>query len=190
MTASIDLVVIGCSAGGLHALQVVLAGLSAALPAGVVIVSHTASSDVKMLCDLLARHSPLPVVEATERCRVQPGVVHVAPSGYHLLINKNYCFELSMDGKVCFVRPSIDVLFDSAADAGAHRVAGVILTGANHDGAAGLKRIRQAGGIGIVQDIQEAEVPTMPRSALELAGADHCSPLAGIPLIINRICLP
>ena len=184
-----EMVAIGCSAGGLSALQVVLGGLAPNLHAVVVIVSHTASSDVQMMCDLLARYSPLPVVEATERCALRSGVVHVAPSGYHLLIGKDRRFELSLDPKVCFVRPSIDVLFESAADVYGDRLAGVILTGANHDGAQGLQRIRRLGGLGIVQDPAEAEAPVMPQTALELAGADYCLPLAQIALQINRICL-
>ncbi len=181
-------VAIGCSAGGLRALQVVLGGLASDLPAAVVIASPPASSDVQMMCDLLARHSPLQVIEAAERCELRPGVVHVAPSGYHLLIGKDCRFALSVDPKVCFVRPSIDVLFESAADVYGERLAGVILTGANHDGALGLQRIRRLGGLGIVQDPAEAEVPFMPRAALELAGADYCLPLAQIALQINRIC--
>lgn len=184
-----ELVAIGCSAGGLYALQVVLGGLAPNLPAAVVIVNHTGSSDVQMICDLLAPYSHLPVVEATERCELRSGVVHVAPSGYHLLIGKDRHFELSLDPKVCFVRPSIDVLFESAADVYGSNLVGVILTGANHDGAQGLQRIRRLGGIGIVQDPTEAQAPVMPQTALELAGADHCLPLARIALQINRLCL-
>lgn len=185
---TVQLVAIGCSAGGLHALQVLLAGLDPGLRAAVVIVSHTASSDVQMMCDLLARHSPLPVIEATERCQARSGVVHVAPSGYHLHIGMAHRFELSLDPKVCFVRPSIDVFFESAADVYRARLAGVVLTGANHDGAQGLQRIRHLGGLAIVQDPAEAEVSVMPRTALEVAGADYCLPLAHIASQINRLC--
>lgn len=185
-----ELIVIGCSAGGLHALQVVLGGLDPRLPAPVVIVTHTASNEVDLICDLLRRHTALPVIEATERCAPAAGVVHIAPSGYHLLINDEGRFELSIDAKVCFVRPSIDVLFSSAAFASNGQLIGVVMTGANQDGAEGLLAVRRAGGLAIVQDPAEAEVPVMPQACLDLSGADHCLRLADIAPLINRIFHP
>ena len=182
-----ELIVIGCSAGGLQAMQVVLGGLHAQLPVPVVIVTHTASNDVALICDLLRRHTVLNVVEATERCAPAPGVVHIAPSGYHLLISNDGRFELSVDAKVCFVRPSIDVLFSSAAFASSGQLIGVVMTGANHDGAEGLLAVRRAGGLAIVQDPANAEVPAMPQACLDLSGADHCLPLEDIAPLINRI---
>lgn len=184
------LIVIGCSAGGLHALQIVLGGLNPQLPVPVVVVTHTASADVTLLCDLLRRHTRLPVIEAAERCAPVAGTVHIAPSGYHLLISREGRFELSVDAKVCFVRPSIDVMFVSAASTCGSRLIGVVMTGANHDGADGLAAIRHAGGLAIIQDPAEAEVPVMPQASLDVAGADHCLRLAAIAPLINRICLP
>lgn len=185
---ALDAVVAGCSAGGLKALHVLLAGLDANLPVPVIVVAHTGSEDIGTLCDLLSRSSPLPVIEALERHLPRPGCVYLAPTGYHLYLEQDGRFALSIDAKVCHVRPSIDVLFESAADAYGNGLAAVVLTGANEDGAAGLKAVRARGGIGIVQDPQDAEVPAMPAAALALAGADYCIPLNEIGPLINRLC--
>ena len=181
-------VVMGCSAGGLKALGVLLAGLVPSLRAPVILVCHTASDDVELLCQLLQRHCALPVREARERHMPEAGVVYVAPSDYHLYLESSGDFALSVDAKVSYCRPSIDVLFESAADHYGKMLVGVVLTGANSDGARGLTAIRQAGGLALVQSPQEAEVATMPEAALALAGADHVAPLAEIAALINRVC--
>ncbi len=183
-------VVLGCSAGGLAALETVLAQLDPALPQALIVCCHTGSSDVGLFCELLALHSALPVAEAAERHPARGGVVHVAPSGYHLLLETDHRFSLSIDPKVCYSRPAIDVLFASAAAAYRERLVGVLMTGANHDGASGLAEIRRRGGIAVVQDPQDAEAPSMPQAALDLAGADHCLPLQQIGPLLNRLCLP
>ena len=183
-------IVIGCSAGGLTALESMFAALDPALPQAIVACCHTGSSTVDLLCELLGDHARAPVVEAREREPLQGGVIHIAPSGYHLLVEANRRFSLSVDERVSFARPSIDVLFDSAAEAYGDTLIGIVLTGANRDGAEGLSRIRRLGGLAIVQDPAEAEVPAMPQAALDLAGADHCLPLAAIAPLLNRLCLP
>lgn len=183
-------IVIGCSAGGLTALEKLFAGLNPALPQPIAVCCHTGSSTVDLLCELLGEHANLPVVEAREREPLKGGVIHVAPSGYHLLVETSHQFSLSVDARVSFARPSIDVLFDSAAEAYRDALIGVVLTGANGDGAEGLKQIRGYGGLAIVQDPTDAEVPTMPQAALDIAGADHCLPLAAIAPLLNRLCLP
>lgn len=182
-----QLVVVGCSAGGLRALHTLFSGLDAAFPLPVVAVCHTGSDDVSLLCELLARSSTLPVHEAGERSVPQRGQVYIAPSGYHLLLGGDGRFALSIDARVGYARPSIDVLFESAAQSCQGRLAGVVLTGANSDGAEGLRQIRQRGGIGIVQQPGDAESPAMPAAALEIAGADHCLPLDGIAPLLNRL---
>lgn len=182
-------IAIGCSAGGLTALEVLLGGLDPGILPTVLVCCHTGSSDVELLCELLARHTRLPVVEATEREAARSGVVHVAPSGYHLLVEHDERFSLSVDPKVNFSRPSIDVLFASAADAYRDALIGIVMTGANQDGAHGLAEIRRHGGLSIVQDPADAEVSTMPQAALDIAGADHCIPLAAIAPLLNRLCL-
>ena len=184
-------VVIGCSAGGVHALRVMLGGLNHQLPVPVIIVCHTASEDdTSMLAEVLRHHTRLPVVEAEERHLPQPGVIHLAPAGYHLLIEADGCFGLSVDERVCYCRPAIDVLFETAAAYYRQQLIGVVLTGANDDGAQGLKAIRQQQGKGIVQQPQDAEAPAMPEAALRIAGADHVVALGDIAALINRYCLP
>lgn len=143
-----------------------------------------------MLAEVLHHRSRLPVVEAEERHAPQPGVIHLAPAGYHLLIEADGCFGLSVDERVCFCRPAIDVLFETAAQYYRQRLIGVVLTGANEDGAAGLRAIRDRRGKAIVQQPQEAEAPTMPEAALRVAGADHIAVLQDIAPLINRYCLP
>ena len=171
-------------------MDLLLAGLDPALPASVILVCHTGAADVSLLCELLARNSALPVEEAREREWPRAGVVHVAPSGYHLHVERSRRFALSVDPKVCYCRPAIDVLFESAAPCWRRQLIGVVLTGANEDGARGLKAVREHGGIGIVQLPAEAEVATMPEAALRVAGADHVLPLAQIAVVINQLCLP
>ncbi|MEP9375724.1 chemotaxis protein CheB [Aquabacter sp. CN5-332] len=183
-------VVIGASAGGPLALKILIAQLDADLHAAVVIVNHVGSEGPDMLADMLAHGARVPVVTARERTPVLPGVIHVAPRGYHLLIERDRRFALSIDEKVGFSRPSIDVLFRSAAEAYGPELAGVVLTGASADGAEGLRAIRQRGGLAFVQDPEEAETPTMPAAALKLAGADFCGSLAAIADCINKLDRP
>lgn len=184
-------VVIGCSTGGLQALSTVLSGLRADLPVPVIVLCHRGQDDdSSLLVELLARQSPLLVREAEERQPVTPGIVHLAPSGYHLLIEADRRFMLSTDIRVRFVRPSVDVLFASAADVYAESLLAVVLTGANDDGADGLARVRQRGGYALVQDPGEAEAPQMPLAALTRAGADQVLMLSAIALRINECCCP
>jgi two-component system chemotaxis response regulator CheB len=184
-----EAIVIGCSLGGLRALKVLLGGLDSQLPVPVLLCSHTGNSEVDTFCSLLANHCALPVEEARERMPAAPGVVHVAPGGYHLLIESDKHFALSVDDVVRFSRPSIDVLFDAAAEVYRDRLIGVVLTGANADGAEGLAQIRSLGGTSIVQLPADAEAPEMPQAALDIAGADHCLPLHQIAPLLNRLCL-
>lgn len=183
-------VVMGCSAGGMSALRTVLGGLDKSFPRPVVVVCHTGSEDITTFCELLETTSALPVREARERQSVTTGVVHVAPSGYHLLLEGDGCFSLSVDERVSFARPAIDVLFESAASACGSDLIGVVMTGANYDGAAGLRTIRRRGGLAIVQTPADAHAPSMPQAALDVAGADYCVPLGEIASVLNRLCLP
>lgn len=181
-------IVIGCSAGGMRALKQVLAGLRADLGVPVLAVCHTGSEDVTTLCELIGASSTMPVREACERHHARDNTVYVAPGGYHLLVERGGRLALSVDERVSFARPAIDVLFESAADAYGGELVGVVMTGANHDGAHGLLRIRQRRGIAIVQEPLDAEAPAMPQAALDLAGADHCVPLRDIAPLLNRLC--
>lgn len=178
-------VVVGASAGGPAAVGRLLEGLAPDLDLAVVVVNHVGAEGPDLLPAILGRSSGLPVVLAQERRVVLPGVVHVAPSGYHLEIGRDRKFSLSVDPRVCYSRPAIDVLFASAAEAFGDALAGVVLTGASSDGADGLKRIRELGGLAFVQAPLEAEVDIMPRAALERAGADLCAPLAVLAQALN-----
>jgi two-component system chemotaxis response regulator CheB len=190
MSQAPQAVVMGCSAGGMNALRIVLAGLRAGLAVPVVVVCHTGSDDVTTFCELIGAGCALPVREARERETAVPGVVHVAPSGYHLLLERDGRFSLSVDERVAFARPAIDVLFETAAAAFDGRLVGVVMTGANNDGAAGLRQIRLRGGIAVVQDPEDAYAAAMPRAALQTAGADHCLALDAIAPLLNRLCTP
>lgn len=190
MAESPQAVVVGCSAGGVHALGVLLSGISPQLPVPVVIVCHTGSEDVEMLCDVLALKSSLPVQEAAERQAPAAGRVYIAPAGYHLLLEAHGHFALSVDARVCYSRPSIDVLFEAAARYYRQRLVGVVLTGANDDGAVGLKAIREQGGFALVQEPGTCVASAMPEAALRIAGADAVLPLTELAPFLNRLCSP
>lgn len=182
-----DLVAIGASWGGLHAIRTVLEGLPRELPAAVVVAQHRSGGD-DVLADLLARTSALPVRDADDKDALEPGRVLVAPAGYHLLVEDG-SVALSTDAPVAFSRPSIDVLLQSAAEARGDRVVGVILTGANADGAEGLAAIRRHGGLAIVQDPETAERPEMPRAALRACPDAQVRRLEDIGPELSRICV-
>ncbi|HEX2080392.1 MAG TPA: chemotaxis protein CheB [Longimicrobium sp.] len=164
------LVVVGASAGGLHALRTIVAALPADFELPVVIVQHRAKES-ELLCELLQECSGLPVAEVNDKQEIVPGV-WVGPPDYHLLLDDGF-FSLTTDEPVRYSRPSIDVTFESAADVYGMDVIGVVLTGANADGSRGLRRIADAGGHAVVQDPETAEVRVMPRSALK-AVPDAC----------------
>lgn len=179
--SAIDAAVIGCSAGGLQALQQILRPLPADLNIAIVIVSHVAPDGTYLLPHLLGRDCSLPVSEAEEREPVLPGRVYVAPPNYHLLIEPDVTFALSVDARVCNVRPAVDVLFTSAAETYRQRLAGLVLTGANADGAAGLKSIADAGGVCLVQDPETAVAEAMPKAAIASVAGAQVLPLHAIP---------
>jgi len=180
-------VVVGCSAGGLDALRRLLAPLPATFPLPIVVVAHTAADGGGMLPSLLDAITPLPVVEAGDKMVAEPGRVHIAPAGYHLLLEAEETFSLSVDDKVRNVRPAIDVLFDSAADVWMDGTIGIILTGANNDGTAGLRAIKEVGGVGIAEDPDQAFADTMPRAAITAGLIDHVVPLDAIAATLTAL---
>lgn len=186
-----DLIVIGASWGGLNAVGEILSALPAETDAAVVVAQHRASDAARGgLAGLLAHRAHLPVEDANDKTAIEPGNVYLAPPNYHLLVQPGY-FSLSTDDLVHFARPSIDVLFESAADAYRERLVGVILTGANADGAAGLARIKRAGGVAVVQDPLTAERKEMPDAAIAATAADAILPLAEIgPFLYGLLCEP
>ena len=179
-----ELVVIGASLGGLQALETLLAGLPQAFPLPVVVVQHR-HKDSSDLVALLQRYSLLPVSEVEDKEEIRPGRVYLAPADYHLLIEASH-FALSLEAPVEYARPSIDVLFESAAEAYAERVIGIILTGASQDGAQGLAKIKASGGLTVVQSPATAEGQTMPAAAIAATQVDQILPLSEIALFLSQ----
>ena len=165
-----EIVVVGTSWGGLSALRELIAGLPAAFALPLIVVQHRHKQSDHLLTTLLQDRTPLCVCEVEDKAPIAPGNVYVAPADYHLLIERGY-FSLSTDDPVRFSRPSIDVTFQSAADTYGSHAVGVVLTGANADGANGLKRIFDRGGLAFVQLPATAESPTMPAAALKTVPA-------------------
>ncbi len=165
-------VVVGVSAGGLDALKVLLPSIPGDFILPVVIVQHIHPQQDRFFIEYLSRSCLRPVREAEEKEAVAPGVIYFAPANYHLLIEPDRTFSLSIDRKVNFSRPSIDVLFESAAEAYGSGLIGVLLTGASTDGAMGLRRIKERGGMAIVQDPSTAEFPAMPLAAINETQVD------------------
>jgi two-component system chemotaxis response regulator CheB len=186
----VDAIVIGASAGGVEALSVLLPALPADLRAPLFIVVHLPRERPSLLAEIFTRKCALKVMEAEDKMRVEPGTVYFAPSDYHLLLDEGPQLALSIDELVHFSRPSIDVLFESAADIYAERLMGIILTGANDDGTAGLAAIHRAGGVTIVQEPESAQVPLMALSALKRTPADFVLPLAEIAVLLQALASP
>lgn len=183
----IDAVVIGASAGGLAALSVLVSGLPASFRLPLLMVQHVPASGPTQLAEIFQRKTNLKVKEADDKEPVCGATLYFAAPGYHLLVEADLTLSLSQDDAMHFSRPSIDVLFESAADAWGERVAGILLTGANEDGAAGLEAIKRAGGTTVVQDPGEAEVKTMPLAALQRFAPDYILPLRDIHRLLREL---
>lgn len=173
------LIVVGGSAGGLEAIEEMMRPLPSDFPVPIVVVLHLRNGPSK---DYLAyfHRLKLKVCEAEEKTLPQPGCFYVAPPGYHLLLERDGSFALSIDELVNWARPSIDVFFESAADAIGNRIAGIIVSGANDDGATGLAAIKAVGGVCLVQDPEEAEIGMMPKAAMERASVQKTMKIAEI----------
>lgn len=184
MSDDFAIVALGCSWGGLGALSAVLEGLPADLDAAVVIVQHRMHRPSE-LAAILGGHTRWQVCEADDKEGLSPGRVFLAPPGYHLLVDGDH-FALSTEGPVRYSRPSVDVLFESLAGAYGPRVIGVVLTGANDDGADGLAAVADAGGVAIVQDPATAERSEMPEAALARVPDALVVPLARIGATVTR----
>lgn len=181
------LIVIGCSLGGMHALTTILSELPATFPVPIAVVQHRYRTSNEGLPAYFRRHSQLNVVDADDKEWIRPGNVYLAPANYHLLVEEGE-FSLSVDEAVAYSRPSVDVLFESAADAYHQALIGVILTGANADGARGVVRIKQNGGLVIVQDPATAEAPEMPLAAIASTTVDRILPLDRIGPLLVELC--
>lgn len=172
LRARIDGVVIGASAGGIEALSELLPALPVGFRPSLFVVLHLPREQPSMLVQIFEKRCALPVREAEDKEPAEPGTVYFCPPDYHMLLERNRRIALSADEPVHFSRPSIDVLFESAADVYGERLLGIILSGGNEDGAAGLHAVRLAGGITVVQRPDSAKVPIMVVSALRRSPAD------------------
>lgn len=186
-SARICTVVIGSSAGGIAALLQLLGGFSSAFRLTVIAVQHLPDRNDSLMVQLFEERLGMPVREAQDKEDIRAGTVYFAPPGYHLSIEADRSFSLSREEPVNHARPSIDLLFESAADAYGPALMGILLTGANYDGALGLKRIAETGGSTVVQSPAQAQVATMPEAALRLFTPDHILPLEGIRRLLLEL---
>ena len=184
---SIKAVVIGASAGGVQALLQILPSLPASYPLPVLIVVHVPPDRDNALVSLFQARCQIQVREAEDKEPILPGLVYFAPSDYHLLVEKDGTLSLSSDELVNHSRPSIDVLLESAADAFGPELVGVILTGANDDGARGLQAVVEAGGVAIVEDPAEAYASAMPAASLRASPSAKAMKVAAIASYVSSL---
>jgi two-component system chemotaxis response regulator CheB len=187
--SGVAVVAIGASLGGLHALRTILRELPATLGASVVLVQHRRADADSRLVELLAQACALRVLEPEDKTPLLRDHVYLAPADYHLLVEPG-TLALSVDPPVSFARPSIDVLFESVADAYGAAAIGVVLTSSNHDGAAGAAAIKRAGGRVYVQDPKTAESPVGPLAALASTAVDGVLPLGEVAAALTKLCAP
>jgi two-component system chemotaxis response regulator CheB len=180
------IVVIGTSWGGFNALSRIVDALPPDFRLPIVVVQHRGRDSDETMASILQSRCKRPVREAEDKDPIQPGNVYIAPPDYHLLVDDGF-LALSTDEPVAFSRPSIDVLFESAADVFGDGVVGVLLTGANQDGTRGLARIKAAGGYVVVQDPATAEVRVMPESAIAHVEVDVVAPLERIGAVLVEV---
>ena len=183
----IEALVIGASAGGIDALLRILPALPAHCRFPVAVVLHLPEARDSRLAQVFEQHLALPVLQAEDKGTLRPGTVYFAPPGYHLSIENERTFSLSQEDPVHFSRPAIDMLMASAADAYGPRLCGILLTGASADGAAGLARIGEAGGLTVVQDPDDAEISTMPAAAIKLREPDLILSLRDIRSLLANL---
>ncbi|KAF1041863.1 MAG: Chemotaxis response regulator protein-glutamate methylesterase of group 3 operon [Herbaspirillum frisingense] len=186
----IDAIVIGASAGGVEALSEILPALRAEATVATMVVLHIPRERPSLLAQIFAAKCAQPVLEAQDKDPIQAGTIYFAPPDYHLLVDEGTegaLLAMSNDEPVNFSRPAIDVLFESAADQYGERLLGIVLTGGNQDGAAGLQAIRRAGGVTVVQDPQEAQAPYMPEQALAAGDIDYVLTLGQIAGLLRTL---
>jgi two-component system chemotaxis response regulator CheB len=181
-----NIIVIGCSVGGVEALQKLVAGLPKSLPAAVFVVLHLAPQGTSVLPQILSRIGTLPAVHPRDNDAIRPGHIYIAPPDKHLMIEDGRV-RVTHGPKENRHRPAVDPLFRSAARWHGQRVIGVVLTGSLDDGTAGLLTIKRRGGIAIVQDPQDALAPGMPLSALEIVRVDYVANIEEIPALLKKL---
>ena len=182
-----EAIVIGVSSGGMNAMKVLFSILPKNFNTPIIIVQHISPHSENQWIKLLNYTSNLPLKEADEKEKIENGKVYIAPPNYHLMIERDKTFSLTVDEPVNFARPSIDVLFESAAEAYMDKLIGVILTGSNSDGTVGFKKINEYGGLTIAQDPKTAESACMPASAIAAIKPDYIISLEEICMLLIKI---
>ena len=185
-----EAIVIGTSSGGLNALKFLFSALPIDFSIPIIIVQHISPRSDNQWIKLLNINSKLYLKEADEKEKIEQGKVYIAPPNYHLMIERDKTFSLTIDERVNYSRPSIDVLFESAAEAYKNKLIGVILTGSNNDGTNGIKRIQECGGLTIAQDPETAESAYMPASAIAAIQPDYILALENIIALLIKLDKP
>jgi two-component system, chemotaxis family, protein-glutamate methylesterase/glutaminase len=180
-------IVIGTSAGGLLALSILLEKIRSDYSIPIIIVQHRSKEPRGLLEEILQSKCNVKVKQVDEKEKIENGVVYIAPPDYHLLIENDFTFSLSVDEPVRFSRPSIDVLFESAATAYKDKLIGIILTGTNNDGVLGIQSISKHNGLTIAQEPKEAQFPTMPLAAIRTKKVKYILTLAEIQAFLLEI---
>ena len=181
-----EIILAGTSWGGLQALSALVSALPADFAVPIVLVQHRHRESNSLLSSLLQDRTPLTVCEVEDKLPIERGMIYVAPADYHLLVEGGH-FALSLDEPVRFSRPSIDVTFSSAADSYGPTAVGAVFTGANADGALGLRRIADRGGLALVQDPKTAESPAMPTAAAHSVPTARVLPLSELVKFIAEL---
>ncbi|CAM2009229.1 chemotaxis protein CheB [Acanthopleuribacter pedis] len=182
-----ECLVIGVSAGGMDTLSLILPHWTKDFPIPIVAVQHVGADSGRLIYPLLQQKTSLRIKEAEEKEQLRAGHLYLAPAGYHLLIEADNSLSLSVDARVNYARPSIDVLFESAAEVYGPRLIGVILTGANHDGSQGLRMVAELGGFTVVQSPESAEVAQMPLAALNATTVDRVLAPTQIATLLSQM---
>jgi len=182
-----DVVAIGASAGAIEAVSTILSALPASYPLALIVVIHLPADRKSIVASLFQAKSQLRVKEVEDTEPIEGGTMYIAPPDYHVLVEQDRTLSLSAEEPVQFSRPSIDVLFESAADALGDRLLGVVLTGANSDGARGLRAISDSGGTALVQTPGSAYSPVMPQAAIDACPDARVLDLPGISEYLKRI---
>lgn len=180
-------VVLGASAGGINALGFIFSQLGEDFSLPVLVTKHIGLNDDRGMLRVLSRQSTLPVKVARDKHIIHPGIIYLAPAGYHMLIEENDIVSLNLEAPVAHSRPSIDVLFQSAARVYGSSLVAVILTGANRDGADGIRTVKAFGGTTIAQCPKNAEMGIMPKASLDTGCIDYLKTLEEIPAYLDEI---
>ena len=184
---SYEAIVIGVSSGGMNVMKIMFSLLPKDFNIPIIIVQHVSPHSDNQWIKLLNEKSNLHIKEADEKEKIEKGNVYIAPPNYHLLIEKDKTFSLTIDERVNFARPSIDVLFESAAEVYKNKLIGIVLTGSNNDGTIGIKRIQECGGLTIIQNPETAESAYMPKSAIVAIQPDYILSIEEIIKLLIKI---